>query len=1389
MNEKILRCSNRMKRSRDDDDVCKSPQVKRPFVSERPGHPQMMDSNGQKLTTKDALTYLEKVKDIFQDKKEKYDEFLEVMKDFKEQRTDTTGVIARVKELFEGHQELILGFSPFLPKGYEITLPREHDQHHIKKPLEFDEAILFVNKIKMRFQGQDHVYKYFLDTLSKYKKENKSIKEVHQEVANLLNDQQDLLKEFTNLLPDSSAAGSNHYCQASRNHNPGRDGRSPPAVAIGPLQSEKKTVASHAECKVSVDQSDPDHEKGCIMADKEQKRHGEKEKDTWENTEHREHHSDDRDCDRMHHLTQHKPAHTLEDSVAELFHKDVHGQMLCLREKVKERLSNADDYQAFLKCIAHYCTEIITRPQLQSLVNNLLGAYSDLVEEVDEFIDRSEKTRSLCSDGHLPGSPKVDGGDRNRDCDRDERDGDHEIKERNRPAIGSKDASPSKPSSLSSKEKYLWKSIQELDLSNCECCTPSYRLLPKNYPIPSVSQRTKIGVEVLNDHWVSVTSGSEDFSFKHMRKNQYEESLFRCEDDRFELDMLLESVNVTAKRVEELLDRINDNSIKTDSVVHIEDFTAIHLRCIGRLYGDHGLDVMDVLRKNASVALPVILARLKQKQEEWLRCRSDTKKVWAEIYAKNYHKSLDHRSFYFKQQDSKSLSAKALLAEIKETSEEKSIEDNIRQCIAPGKKQHSIPHQEFKYSALDIHEDLYQLMKYSVAQSGSPEQIDKAVRIWTTFVEPMLGIPPRPSCVADQDATKTSNHAATSGSTAVRQSNIKVPHGAFNIKQSTIAKNGDEEVFTENSCSFRASMLDDKNGLKENGFSNTGHFGHKSDSLCNTPKHETFQISVHPSDARSGLSKQVITNEPILIQNASIATGPEKTHGIFWPCITSAKSGTTALDGGLESDRNKILSSPEGGACKKPVSSSNAAVAEGGRTERCHNGTDSYLKIERNEGESSVNGDTKGDNLAAYRDPGVESTHKSKDITVNNFFYQNRHQQGDLQNRAGVDDKGKERAHRSLDNSENGDDTGSESADAEDLSPKEQDGDHDNATGSEGMVDGMGDESCQFSEHFLEIAKPFMLYVPATLHDKKRNSRVFYGNDDFYVFFRLHQILYTRLEEAKEKSLIERWRGSNDTTPNDSYARFLDLLYSFLDGAIDSAKYEDECRAVLGTWSFPVFTLDKLIDKLTKLLLTIAMDEVDNKLLDLYAYENLRKGESFIDELYNANASVIVNDSKIFRFECSSIPETCRHTRLTIQMMNFGYDKSEAPASLMDPDFAAYLSTQFLSVVPGKKRHRIFLKRNKSKSKSKYACEDEDLAMAKAMEGFHVANGLEFKIATFTYKVYYVMGTADSLVRMGRKRINNRVPSHEVASLSNGHSLKTLKFLKLLLSRIRSTER
>ena len=161
-------------------------------------------ASGQRLTTDDALTYLKDVKERFKDDKEKYNEFLEVMKDFKAQRVDTAGVITRVKDLFKGHRNLILGFNTFLPRGYEITLPPEEDK---KQPaVEFDQAINYVNKIKARFQTDEHVYKSFLEILNMYRKGNKTINEVYQEVAMLFKDHSDLLEEFTYFLPGTNGS-------------------------------------------------------------------------------------------------------------------------------------------------------------------------------------------------------------------------------------------------------------------------------------------------------------------------------------------------------------------------------------------------------------------------------------------------------------------------------------------------------------------------------------------------------------------------------------------------------------------------------------------------------------------------------------------------------------------------------------------------------------------------------------------------------------------------------------------------------------------------------------------------------------------------------------------------------------------------------------------------------------------------------------------------------------------------------------------------------------------------------------------------------------------------------------------------------------------------------
>lgn len=44
----------------------------------------------------------------------------------------------------------------------------------------------------------------------------------------------------------------------------------------------------------------------------------------------------------------------------------------------------------------------------------------------------------------------------------------------------------------------------------------------------------------------------------------------------------------------------------------------------------------------------------------------------------------------------------------------------------------------------------------------------------------------------------------------------------------------------------------------------------------------------------------------------------------------------------------------------------------------------------------------------------------------------------------------------------------------------------------------------------------------------------------------------------------------------------MSVLYNLLDGTIDNAKFEDECRDIIGNQSYVLFTLDKLIYKLVK---------------------------------------------------------------------------------------------------------------------------------------------------------------------------------------------------------------
>ena len=181
------------------------------------------------LKVDDALDYLDKVKDVFYRDSSVYNSFLDCMKQFKKQEVDTEGVIARVIELFEGHRDLISGFNVFLPPGYCIELPRRSGvprvvvpppvswdqippdgsrmERRLGSPVEFNEAISYVTKIKSRFERQPRTYERFLDVLHNYQRQGQSVADVYREVRGIFEGHPDLIEDFHVFLPPGAQVG------------------------------------------------------------------------------------------------------------------------------------------------------------------------------------------------------------------------------------------------------------------------------------------------------------------------------------------------------------------------------------------------------------------------------------------------------------------------------------------------------------------------------------------------------------------------------------------------------------------------------------------------------------------------------------------------------------------------------------------------------------------------------------------------------------------------------------------------------------------------------------------------------------------------------------------------------------------------------------------------------------------------------------------------------------------------------------------------------------------------------------------------------------------------------------------------------------------------------
>ena len=558
-----------------------------------------------------------------------------------------------------------------------------------RPPVEFNHAINYVNKIKQRFSGEPDTYKQFLEILQTYQKEQRPIHEVYAQVTVLFDHAQDLLEEFKQFLPDTGAHGGGgapgglfgmlgHVTNGMAAPG-GAEVGAPGGVGGGayePLPARHGVSGHGARKKRSmsgvVDDAPlpPDGAAGLggggggggkSGARPKRSKHGKG--DSVPRSAHGAAYALPPGAE-MHEMygapVPHggvPPGYELPPEapapgfvpggvydvppyapppvmaapgggapapggVVQLPHMATVDEVAFF-ERVKKHIDDRAAYVDFLKLLNLYTQDVIDIGTLVDRVTLFLGGQPEL----------------------LAAFKTLTGYDM----------GKHGWLENEEPVL----------------ENVPALERERFDLSTRRSYGPSYRKLPDSEVNLACSGRDPLCWEVLNDTWVShPTWASEGESFNPHKKNVYEDALYRSEEERHEYDYHIEANLRTIALLEPIAARIAVMDAEERASFRLKpglggQSKSIYQRIIKKVYGrNHGLEVIAALHDNPSVAVPVVLARLKQKDEEWKRAQREWNKVWREVDARNFYKALDHQGINFKSTDKKTITTKAFVHEI-----------------------------------------------------------------------------------------------------------------------------------------------------------------------------------------------------------------------------------------------------------------------------------------------------------------------------------------------------------------------------------------------------------------------------------------------------------------------------------------------------------------------------------------------------------------------------------------------------------------------------------------------------------------------------------------------------------------------------------------------------
>uniref|UniRef100_A0A667WTC5 Paired amphipathic helix protein Sin3b n=1 Tax=Myripristis murdjan TaxID=586833 RepID=A0A667WTC5_9TELE len=580
--------------------------------------------------------------------------FLDIMKEFKSQSIDTPGVINRVSQLFHGHPDLVLGFNAFLPPGYRIEIPK-NGMVFLQSPFSTQAG----HSHSSESQSQAPTSSVSPPTSEPSPVEFDSAISYVNKIKNRFLDHPEIYRAFLEIL--------HTYQKEQLEVKESRGGRGSSGMTEDEVFSKVASLFKGQEDLLAeFGQFLPDAKRSLVRG-KEQLKRPEEEDIITKQSKKRPRPM------LLQHMTpllkkKMKYSCTKDQSFASV------GKHGVLREftffdKVRRLFKSQEVYENFLRCIALFNQEVVSGAELLQLVTPFLGKFPELYTQFKSFLGDKELSHAASglSDRYMEG-----GGGR------------------------------------------------EVDYASCKRLGSSYRALPKTYQQPKCSGRTAICKEVLNDTWVSFPSWSEDSTFVSSKKTPYEEQLHRCEDERFELDVVLETNLATIRVLESVQKKLSRLSPEDQDRFRLDDCLGgtsevIQRRAVYRIYGDKAPEIIEGLKRSPATAVPVVLKRLKAKEEEWREAQQGFNKIWREQYEKAYLKSLDHQGVNFKQNDMKALRSKSLLNEIESVYDERQEQST----------EEGGPHMVFTYEDKQILEDAASLIIYHVKRQPTIHKDDK----------------------------------------------------------------------------------------------------------------------------------------------------------------------------------------------------------------------------------------------------------------------------------------------------------------------------------------------------------------------------------------------------------------------------------------------------------------------------------------------------------------------------------------------------------------------------------------------------------------------------------------------------------------------------------------